>query len=298
MRRWAAARTFPSTTTDLKPAGRLDLLPLYPVERGELLDLLDGLTPAEWAAPTECPAWMVKGIALHLLADDLSLLSRQRDDEPSGVSIAPGATFDELFVALDRFNERWVAAASFFSPLVLIELLRLSGEWTHLFYGTVDGDRLGEAVPWIGPEPAPYWLLAAREYWERWIHQEQIRRAVDQPGLHDPRFVVPAVAVAVRGFPQGLAAFPAPDGTTVTLTITDADDAAWTVGCDGQTWTLYDGAPADPSVTLAVDLETAALLFSRGLTSAELTGRIRPEGDADLGAVMVAGLGAFFARGT
>src|SRR5438067_5321040 len=195
---------------DLQPAVRVDALPLYPVERAELLDLLSDLEADEWTAPTECPAWTVKGIALHLLADDLSLLSRQRDEEPSGIAIEPGASFDELFVALDRFNEQWVEAAGFFSPPLLIELLRLSGEWTYKFYAAVDGDRPGEIVAWIGSEPAPYWLLTAREYWERWIHQLQIRRAVGRPGLHDARFVVPAVAVSVRGFPQGLAALPAP----------------------------------------------------------------------------------------
>src|SRR2546423_14965242 len=133
---------------DLQPAARLDLLRLYPVERAELLALLSELGPDEWTAPTECPKWSVKGIALHVLGDDLSLLSRQRDDEPSGVAIQPGASFDELFVALDRFNDRWVEAASFLSAPALLELLRLSGEWTQQFYGSVHPDRLGEAVPW------------------------------------------------------------------------------------------------------------------------------------------------------
>ena len=279
---------------DLQPAARLDLLPLYPIERGELLTVLSELDDDEWAAATECPAWSVKGIALHLLADDLSLLSRQRDDEAPGVAIQPGASFDELFVALDRFNDRWVEAASFFSASVLLELLRLSGDWTQHFYGTVDGDRLGEPVPWIGPEPAPYWLLAAREYIERWIHQLQIRRAVGRPGLHDARFVVPAAAVAVRGFPQGFAILPADEATTFTLSVSDA--AAWTLRKDGDAWTLLDGAAADPTVRLPLDLDTAALLFSRALTSAELTERLQPEGDADLGALIVAGLAAFFGR--
>jgi hypothetical protein len=238
----------------------------------------------------------VKGIALHVLGDYLSLLSRQRDEEPPGVVVTAGFNWDDLMSQLDGFNERWVEAAAFFSPGVLIELLRLSGEWTHAFYSGVDPDRLGEAVAWAGPDPAPQWLLSAREYGERWIHQMQIRRAVSRPGLTDERFVVPAVAVAMRGFPQGLAAFPAPDGTTVTLRI-NADAAVWTVGCDGERWTLYDGTPDDPTVTLAVDVETAALLFSRALTNAELTERLQPEGDPDLGAVMVAGLAAFFARG-
>ncbi len=279
---------------DLQPAARVDALPLYPVERAELLDLLSVLEADEWALPTECPAWTVKGISLHLLADDLSLLSRQRDSEPSGVAIEPGAGFDELFVALDRFNDQWVEAAGFFSPPLLIELLRLSGEWTYKFYGAVDGDRPGETVAWIGPEPAPYWLLTAREYFERWIHQLQIRRAVGRPGLMDERHVVPAVATAVRGFPQGFTILPADDRTTFTLLVSDA--AAWTVRRDGDTWTLLDGAADNPTVSLPVDLETAALVFSRALTGAELNERLETEGNVDLGALIVAGLAAFFGR--
>jgi uncharacterized protein (TIGR03083 family) len=279
---------------DLQPAARLDALPLYPLERAELLDLLSELKADEWAAPTECPAWSVKGIALHILGDDLSLLSRQRDQEPSGVAIEPGASFEELFVALDRFNEQWVEAASHFGTPLLLELLRLSGEWTHRFYGTVDGDRLGEPVPWIGPDPAPYWLLTAREYFERWIHHLQIRRAVGRPGLMDEQHVVPAVATAVRGFPQGFSILPADDGTTFTLSVTE--QSAWTLRKDGDAWTLLDGAADDPTVRLSLDLETAALLFSRGLTAADLNERLTTEGTTDLGVLIVAGLAVFFGR--
>src|SRR5438876_1190444 len=84
--------------------------------------------------------------------------------------------------------------------------------------------------------PSTYWLLTAREYFERWIHQMQIRRAVGRPGLIDERHVLPAVATAVRGFPQGFAILPADDGTTFTLSVSDA--AAWTVRRDGDAWTL------------------------------------------------------------
>ena len=36
---------------DLQPAARVDALPLYPVERAELLDLLSDLKANEWALP-------------------------------------------------------------------------------------------------------------------------------------------------------------------------------------------------------------------------------------------------------
>jgi len=48
-------------------------------ERAALAELLESLAPDDWARPTECPAYTVKGIATHVLGDDLSLLSRQRD---------------------------------------------------------------------------------------------------------------------------------------------------------------------------------------------------------------------------
>jgi uncharacterized protein (TIGR03083 family) len=57
----------------------IDLTPALRPERAELLALLRGLSADDWQRPTECPAWNVKGIALHILGDDLSLLTRQRD---------------------------------------------------------------------------------------------------------------------------------------------------------------------------------------------------------------------------
>src|SRR5437660_11510829 len=103
------------------------VLDVYQPERVSLLDLLEGLDSDEWGRPTECPAYAVKGIATHVLGDDLSLLSRQRDGAVQGLVLLAdelaGADFRTL---LDTFNDRWVAAARFLSPELLIELLRLS----------------------------------------------------------------------------------------------------------------------------------------------------------------------------
>jgi hypothetical protein len=57
-------------------------------ERSALVQLLIGLGPEDWARPTECPAYCVKGVATHLLGDDLSLLSRQRDQAIDGTTLA------------------------------------------------------------------------------------------------------------------------------------------------------------------------------------------------------------------
>ena len=142
----------------------LDVTPYLRPERATLLDLLRDLTDDEWAAPTECPAWSVKGIALHVLGDDLSLLTRQRDGSTDSLTLFaedhPGLTFREL---LDGFNEHWVSGARFLSAPVLIELLDLVGRWSADFYETVGlGTISGEPVQFFATlELSPYWQVIA-----------------------------------------------------------------------------------------------------------------------------------------
>src|SRR5690606_35965736 len=50
----------------------LDVTALLRPERAVLIDLLGGLEATDWDRPTECPAYTVKGVATHLLGDDLS----------------------------------------------------------------------------------------------------------------------------------------------------------------------------------------------------------------------------------
>ena len=91
---------------ELNVAGPLDVVEVLDVERALFLDLLRSVESDEWRRPTECPAYDVQGIAAHLLGDDLSLLSRQRDAAPPGL-LAVLQDGDDLGSALDRFNDQW-----------------------------------------------------------------------------------------------------------------------------------------------------------------------------------------------
>ena len=175
------------------------VLAAYRPERAALLDLLVGLDPEGWDRPTECPAYRVKGVATHVLGDDLSLLSRQRDGARDGLSQLaqelPGADFRTL---LDTFNDRWVATASFLSTPMVTELLRLTGEWTASYYESVDPEAPGEAVGIFGAKrgsSSPLWHAIAREYLERWVHHSQIRRALGLGSLADRQFLEVGVEV-------------------------------------------------------------------------------------------------------
>ncbi|MCB1250422.1 MAG: maleylpyruvate isomerase family mycothiol-dependent enzyme [Acidimicrobiales bacterium] len=190
------------------------------LERAALLTLLTDRGDAEWARPTECPAYTIKGVAAHILGDDLSLLSRQRDGAESGLlqlaTTMPGSDFRTL---LDTFNDRWVAAAQFLSPELLVELLRLTGDWTAAYYEGADPLAPGEPVGFFGAFGAssPMWQSVAREYVERWVHHSQIRRALGLGSLADDPFVAvgAGVVAAASGLPLG-------EPTTV--------EAAWLLG--------------------------------------------------------------------
>ena len=168
-------------------------------ERSALLELLDGLGSEDWARPTECPAYSVKGVATHLLGDDLSLLSRQRDQATDGTTLLatdlPDADFRTL---LDAFNDRWVSAAAFLSDELLIELLRLTGQSTAAYYRAVDPAAPGEPVELFGAHGSnsPFWQAIGREYLERWVHHSQIRRALSLGSLADRQFLVAGIEVA------------------------------------------------------------------------------------------------------
>jgi uncharacterized protein (TIGR03083 family) len=177
----------------------LDVRDVLAPERAELVALLRGLAPEQWARTTECPAYTVQGVATHVLGDDLSLLSRQRDGAPSGLlevaAELPGVDFRTV---LDTFNDRWVSAARFFSTTVLVELLELAGAWTAEFYRCVDLEAPCEPVFFFGStgEPSPYWQAIAREYVERWVHHSQIRRALGLGSLVGESFIATGIAVA------------------------------------------------------------------------------------------------------
>ena len=67
-------------------------------ERAELLALLGSLSEAEWAQSTECPEYPVKGIAAHILGDDLSLGGIKKHDLDKGVSVLHSEGDDRVFM--------------------------------------------------------------------------------------------------------------------------------------------------------------------------------------------------------
>jgi len=278
--------------TQLRP---VDITPILRPERAALIELLARLDDDAWAAPTECPEWDVKGIALHVLGDDFSLLSRQRDDATEGLILYaehhPGLEFRQL---LDGFNEQWVTAASFMGRRLLLDLLELTGEWSADYYSAVDPQRPGEVVGFFGATDAsPYWQIAAREYVERWAHQHQIRRAVGEPDL-GAEFLGPALEVIVSAISGHLAWLePEPD-TRLGFVVPGV--AEWTLTRNAAGWVAAPGATHDADLTISVAADTATTVLSRGMTAGQIGDVLVVSGDDELASSVVAFLVPFMAR--
>ena len=260
----------------------IDVTSALALERAALLDLLRGLSAADWECPTECPAWTVQQVALHVLGDDLSLLARQRDATPKQGLILygeshPGLTFMQL---LDGFNEQWVTASTFLSPQLLITLLELVGEWSEDFYRNVGLDTVSrEPVGFFAQaEPSPYWQIIAREYAERVIHQSQIRRAVGAPEL-DGEIVAWMARVVVHALAHWLVDYRAPDGTTIGVKFGAA--GSWTWRRDASAWSIIDGIDT-PAAVVTVEPDRVVALLTRGVPLAETNTALTVEGDEQL----------------
>src|SRR5260370_10947240 len=101
------------------------------------------------------------------------------------------------------------------SPRLLRGLMAFTGPEAEAYFWSLDLRALGEPVSWAGPDPAPVWFDIAREFTERWHHQQQIRDATGKAPLYDPYFLAPVLDTFVRALPHSFRQVSAPDGTAV-----------------------------------------------------------------------------------
>lgn len=261
----------------------VDMTPMLRPERTALLELLRGMSDDDWQRPTECPAWNAKGIALHILGDDLSLLTRQRDASTNSLILFaedhPGSSFRAL---LDGFNEQWVAASRFLSNELVIEMLRLVGDWSEAFYCDVGLDTTsGEPVGFFAEtEPSPYWQAIAREYVERFIHQSQIRRAVGAPELGG-ELATSAARVAAHVLAAWMRNYAPAAGSAIAVDFGAV--GAWTWEREADRWVVREGN-ADRATTarIVVAPADAIAMLSRGLLRDEVVALLVISGDTTL----------------
>jgi hypothetical protein len=110
----------------LEPVLAVDL---FPEMRLHLLQILTVLTAEEWNRPTTCEGWSVKDVALHILGDDIGLLSRQRDGFRSKSSISDWNECRHV----NEQNDLWLRATRRMSTQILCAQLEITAMHLHIF---------------------------------------------------------------------------------------------------------------------------------------------------------------------
>jgi hypothetical protein len=268
----------------LRPVEPISTVDLFPALHTELLTLLRQLELQDWFKPTVAVPWSVKDMVAHVLDTDMRRLSAHRDGFTPPATEPTPATYRDLVSLLDQLNAEWVSAARRLSPQLLIELLGLIGPQVHHLFTTLDLLAPARAsVAWAGETSSLNWFDIAREYTEKWHHQQHIREAVGAPLLISRRWLYPALDTFIRGLPYTYRDVLAAEGTDLVISISGEAGGDWTLRKHSQSWQLYQGAVDEPDTRVQLDQDTAWRLFTKGMTPADARRHLATEGDERLG---------------
>ena len=250
-----------------------------------LIELLTSLTDEEWHSPTIAKLWNVKDIAAHLLDGNLRTLSFSRDNYFG--EKAPGInSYRELVNYLNHLNAVWVNASKRLSPQVLTELLAITGKhYIEQLHVLKPFDKAIFSVAWAGQNESENWFHIAREYTEKFIHQQQIRDAVNKPALLTKELFYPFIDTFMYGLPHTYRNIMADEGTIVRVNILTDIGGEWNIIKTEAGWKLMKQNSTAPKAIISIDPETAWKLFSKGITTEQAKADVEISGDKNLGEV-------------
>lgn len=261
---------------------KTNILSLFPVLDSMLTELLSTLTPEEWQAQTVAKRWKVKDVAAHLLDGNLRGLSISRD-RFFGEKAENIHSYKDLVAFLNNLNLSWTNAARRLSPQVLMELLTITGkQYTEHLQTLNPFDNAIFSVAWAGQETSPNWFHIAREYTEKFLHQQQIRDAVNKPGIMTKELYYPFLDTLMYALPYTFKNIEAPDSTTVSLVVTTGIGGQWNIIKQPDTWELNREAITAPDAKVTIDPVTAWKLFSKSWSPELVMDKVSIEGNSQL----------------
>lgn len=241
------------------------------------------LAPEEWDRPTDCPGWTVRDNVSHLVGTESTLLGRSAPPPaPAGLA--------HVLNPIGEHNEAWVdARRAAPGKEVLAEFEEVTGARLAALRAMADAELEAETPSPIGM--VPYAVFMDVRVMDCWVHEQDIRHAVDRPGHLDGLAANAAVSRLLGSFPYivGKRVAP-PDGTTVVLDLSGPVEHVVPLGVQGGRATALGERPADPTVWIITDSGTfARLVAGRTTGAAVLDARlVTVHGDEQLGAAILA----------
>lgn len=249
----------------------------------QLFELLNGLTDDQWKMPTVASKWCVKDVAAHLLDGNLRGLSTSRDgyfgDPPGEID-----SYQSLVDYLNKLNMSWTQATKRLSPKVLISMLQMSGpEYVNHLRQLDPLDPAIFSVGWAGEESSTNHFHIAREYSEKFLHQQQIRDAIGNDGLLTGKYFHPFLEVFMKALPHTFKNIEAERGSIVTVIVTGHGGGLWSIIKEDHLWMELHEEPSQPAAAFIIEPTVAWKLFSKSWRKEKAQESVEIKGDERLG---------------
>lgn len=252
---------------------------------GSIAALCEPFSEREWKLATDCPKWSVQDHLAHMVGTESRLAGRPVPDHtPQDVA--------HVHNDIGRGNEVWV---DFLRPRSGADVLAAFREVTAARLRRL---RSMSADDFSEPTQTPVGPGTVRDFmviriFDCWVHEQDVRRAVGQPGHMEGAVVVHSMDRMARAMPfvVGKKAG-APDGTTVVFDVTGAVGRTVSIGVDGGRARFLDMPADSPNVRLTMDVETFTCLGNGRWegSHALASNKVRIDGDRRLGETIVAGM--------
>jgi len=247
-----------------------------------LIELLRSLSSGDWEKQTLSPKWKVKDVAAHLLDTHLRRITACRDGYAGeALSINSQA---ELVAFVNRLNQEGVRVYRRLSPELLISLMDLASRQACLYFESLDPFATSQwAVSWAGERESANWFDTAREFTERWHHQQQIRVAVDKPGIMTPEFYHPVLDCFMRAVPYHYRPIVREPGSLARFDISGDCGGSWYLHRDDESWELLSSPRGKEVSVTTIPQEIAWRIFTKGIDPEAAKSQVAVSGDAELG---------------
>ena len=244
-----------------------------------LLDLGRELDDEQWSTASECPGWTVKDVYSHIIGTELMLLGRP--DDKVEVGDAPHlhndiGLFNEVSVAIRRDRP---------GPEVLAELAEVAAERKAALEDMTEDDFDAESFTPAGQDT--YGRFMQIRVFDCWIHEQDVREALDLPGHASGTAVDVALDehTTALGFVIGKKAG-ATEGQSVRLELTGDTQRTVDVRVDGRATVVDDLQSPTTTITIPTLLW---FRYAAGRRPGDVGHPdVRIEGDEDLGHRVIA----------
>jgi uncharacterized protein (TIGR03083 family) len=252
-------------------------------------ELCARLDDADWDKPTACPGWSVQDQLAHLIGPEALFLGRP---QPGAVAVTPPYVKNDL----GKLNEGAVAFRRAWVPSdVLAEFDEITSHRLEQLELMSDEDL--DEDSWTPAGPGTYRDLLAIRVLDSWVHEQDIREAVERPG-HDAgpvaehvlgRFfrAMPMIVGKRAAAPDGIVRFDITGTTTGGLDVEVRERRAYALD-----------SPAEPAPTATVTASflpyTRVCAGRRDPKVAEQAGDIATSGNDALGGAVVRSLPFMF----